>query len=76
MFARYHHNTAYVSEFTYFMQDFVQMHPEVIADQRRGWNIHWDHQVDFDELERAGHDSLPLRANENFTPVEVVKHPH
>ena len=76
MFARYHHNTSYVSEFTCFMQDFVQAHPEVIADQRRGWNIHWDHQVDFDELERGEHDSLPLKENENFTPVEVAKHPH
>lgn len=75
MFAR-HTSPDYVSEFTTFMQDFMQTHPDVIADQRRGWNIHWDHRVDFDELERAGHDSLPQKANENFTPVEPAKARH
>lgn len=58
----------YVSEFTVFMQDFLVEHPEVVADQRRGWNLHWDHQVDFDALDQAQHDSVPAKANENFLP--------
>lgn len=61
--------SGYISEFTLFMQDFIKEHPDVVADQRLAWHIHWDHQVDFDALERAEHDSLPAKANENFTPV-------
>lgn len=59
----------YISEFTLFMQDYLTQHPEVVVDQRRGWDMFWDHQVDFDALEKAQRDSVPARANENFDPL-------
>lgn len=37
---------AYVSEFTQFMNGYLQAHPAVKKDQMRGWYIYWDHHVD------------------------------
>lgn len=49
----------YVSEFTRFIDHYLAEHPEVVKDQKRGWNIHWDHQVDFQALKEAGEDAVP-----------------
>jgi hypothetical protein len=51
----------YVSEFEQFMQGYLQQHPEVIDDQREGWNIFWDKRVDLDALRVAEQDRVPQR---------------
>ncbi len=37
---------AYVSEFTDFMNRYLEEHPEVVEEQRRGWNFFWNPKVD------------------------------
>lgn len=49
----------YVSEFTRFINGYLDGHPEVVQDQKRGWNIYWDHRVDFQALKEAGEDAVP-----------------
>jgi hypothetical protein len=49
----------YVSEFTVFMNHFLEEHPEVVEDQQHGWNIYWNHEVDFEELKEAEEDRVP-----------------
>jgi len=51
--------SGYVSEFTHFIDDFVEHHPEALADQRRGWSMYWNRKVDFDRLEQAEQDNVP-----------------
>jgi hypothetical protein len=29
-------------EFTTFIERFLKEHPEVVADQQRGWDIYWN----------------------------------
>ena len=50
----------YVSEFEQFLDQYKQTHPNVEADQRRGWNIWWDHNLDLTEVDRARQDSVPV----------------
>ncbi len=50
----------YVSEFDNFLDQYLQRHPEVQRDQRRGWYIFWDKDVDLAAQEQAQHDSVPL----------------
>jgi len=49
----------YVSEFMVFMNRYLKEHPEVVEDQHRGWNIYWNHEVDFEELKEAEEDQVP-----------------
>lgn len=49
----------YVSEFTAFMNDYLDKHPEVVADQARGRAIYWDRKLNFDELKKEAEDSAP-----------------
>jgi hypothetical protein len=49
----------YVSEFTRFMDGYLAGHPEVVRDQKFGWNIYWDHAVDFRALKEAEEDAVP-----------------
>ena len=51
----------YVSEFTQFMDTFLQEHPDVIENERRGWYIFWDRHVDLGELKKAKEDSVPTK---------------
>jgi hypothetical protein len=48
----------YVSEFEQFMDSFMAGHPEVGRDQRRGWDIWWDHRVDLDALDKQRADTV------------------
>ena len=63
----------YVSEFTQFMNRFLAEHPKVVADQRRGWNIHWKPIVDPRALEDAEADRIPYAAYESDPPVRHAK---
>ena len=56
----------YVSSFTQFMDMFLENHPEVVEDQRLGWRIFWDRQVNFDELRQANEDSIPVKGYDYF----------
>lgn len=38
-------------EFTEFMDAYLKAHPEVLIDQKRGWNIYWNPKQA--ELERT-----------------------
>ncbi|HYP67378.1 MAG TPA: DUF3460 family protein [Thiobacillaceae bacterium] len=66
---------SYVSEFTVFMNHYLEEHPEVVEDQQRGWNIYWNHEVDFEELKEAEEDRVPDDSY-GFNPVphSVVHH--
>ena len=55
-----HAHTGYVSEFTQFIDEFMEKHPEVEENRRRGWKIFWDRKVDFEDLEKAARDSVPV----------------
>lgn len=52
-------NSAYVSEFTTFIDRYLEKHPEVVEDQRRGRDIYWDRKVDLKAQEEATYDSVP-----------------
>ena len=66
---------AYVSDFAHFMDDFLDHHPEVVDDQRRGWSIYWNHELDINEQEKAGQDAVPVGAYYYFdmTPPAPAK---
>lgn len=56
----YRHN--YVSEFTEFIDRYVQQHPAVQQEQRRGRNIFWDRDVDLKELDKERADSVGIKS--------------
>ena len=41
------------------MDQFLEERPDVVADQRRGWHIFWDRDVDLEELKKANEDTVP-----------------
>lgn len=49
----------YVSEFTLFMNQYLAKHPEVVEDQKRGWDIYWNRKVDLAAFEKAKEDYVP-----------------
>lgn len=49
----------YVSEFTRFMETFMANHPEARKDQRKGWQIFWDKQVDLKAQAQRAHEEIP-----------------
>ncbi len=51
--------SGYVSEFTRFIDAYLQAHPEVRTSQRQGWRIFWERPLNIGELQRAGTDSVP-----------------
>jgi hypothetical protein len=50
---------AFVSEHTQFIGRFLAEHPDVRDDQRIGWRIYWDKQVDLAALKQAETDTEP-----------------
>jgi len=52
-------HAGYVSEFTQFIEHYLDDHPDVRQDQKLGWRLWWERPVNFKELERAGQDSVP-----------------
>lgn len=54
-------DAGYVSEFTQFIDKFLEEHPEVVENQRTGWYIFWNRKVDFEELKKASEDSVPTK---------------
>lgn len=52
-------NKAYVSEFETFMNRFLQAHPEVVAEQRRGWRSFWEVKIDRKTAHVSKEDIVP-----------------
>ena len=50
---------AYVSEFTGFMNQYLDEHPEVVDDQRRGWEFFWKAKVDLTTPDITRKDRAP-----------------
>lgn len=50
---------SYVSEFTNFMNHYLEEHPEVVDEQMRGYNFFFNPEIDREELENADKDSAP-----------------
>lgn len=66
--------SGYVSEFSRFIDHYLQEHPEVVEDQRRGWNIFWNHHVDFVEQKLAEEDAVPDDSYGFKWPVHHQQH--
>lgn len=49
----------FVSEYTLFMNRYLAKHPEVVEDQKRGFNIWWDKKVDSAAIKEANEDYVP-----------------
>jgi hypothetical protein len=48
----------YVSEFTVFMNKYLKENPDVVEDQRRGRDIHWNPKIaEQERLNLPGTDS-------------------
>ncbi|MGE5468526.1 MAG: DUF3460 family protein [Ignavibacteria bacterium] len=54
------YDPTYVSEFGQFMKEYLDRHPEVVADQYRGRAIWWDKPADFKMMEDTARDSVPV----------------
>ena len=52
-------NRQYVSEFTAFINHYLEEHPDVVKEQHRGWRIYWDHKIDLAEQARIAKDRVP-----------------
>lgn len=51
----------FVSEFEQFLGGYKAAHPDVEADQLRGWHIWWDRQVEAGEQEMRRKDTVPVK---------------
>lgn len=49
----------YVSEFTEFMDRYLEEHPEVVRDRSVGFGIYWNRKVDFKALGQAARERAP-----------------
>ena len=43
------------SEFMTFINDFLKAHPEVVKDQKYGWDIYWNPRKGPEDNTVAGH---------------------
>ena len=50
---------AYVSEFTEFMDRYLQAHPEVVKEQIRDWDDDWHPRTDLEALDKEPEDIVP-----------------
>ncbi|MEO8331666.1 MAG: DUF3460 family protein [Gallionella sp.] len=50
---------AYVSEFTNFMNQYLEAHPEVVAEQRSGWESFWKRKAELRAPEKTRDDLAP-----------------
>lgn len=55
----HHVDRAFVSEYTQFIEHYLEEHPEVVADQHDGRLIYWDKKVDLEAQKKAEMDSVP-----------------
>jgi hypothetical protein len=53
--------TRYVSEFEAFLNRYREDHPGMEDEQRRGWQIWWDHRQDLDAVDRQKRDTVATK---------------
>jgi len=70
-------------EFTTFMETYLENHPGVVEDQRRGWDIYWNAQLSQSGQEGGWgdeHPDLELLLDDElqgrFVPVIFLGHSH
>jgi hypothetical protein len=62
----------YVSEFTVFINQYLEQHPEVVDQRQRGWNDDWQpHRFDAAALRETAEDSV---ADDTYGFNWVVRH--
>ena len=49
----------YVSEFTKFMNQYLDEHPEVVEEQKRGWASFWQLKAEIRAPEKTREDIAP-----------------
>jgi hypothetical protein len=49
----------YVSDYTRFIDQFIQEHPDVLEEQRSGRLLYWDKRVDLVAQKKAETDTVP-----------------
>jgi hypothetical protein len=52
-------NRTYISEFSVFMNHYLEDHPEVVAEQRRGWEFFWNPKADLEAMDKEPEDIAP-----------------
>lgn len=52
-------NRHYVSDYTRFIDGFLERHPEEVEEQAKGWYIWWDKRIDLDEQAREAAATVP-----------------
>lgn len=50
---------SYVSDYTRFIDQFIQGHPDVLEEQRSGRLLYWDKRVDLVAQKKAETDTVP-----------------
>lgn len=50
---------SFVSDYTLFIDHYLEEHPEVVEDQHTGRRIYWDKKVDLAALAKAEMDTVP-----------------
>lgn len=56
------------TEYIRFMNEFLKAHPEVVEDQKVGWDIYWNPRRDAEAMEERDEDPPP--------PWEPPEHTH
>lgn len=51
-------DTGYVSEFTVFIGQYLEQHPQVVEEQQRGWRSFWTPKIDLPALGEAREDPV------------------
>ncbi len=59
--------TGYISEFTLFINQYLAKHPEVIEDQKRGWDRYWNPKADQEALKKYQEGSVPDELRERLS---------
>lgn len=55
-------HSGYVSEYDQFHNAYMAGHPGAERDQRRGWTIWWDRQVDLADWKKQREDAVPVKS--------------
>lgn len=63
----------YVSDFTLFINHYLANHPEVVAEQKRGWDRYWNPDADQVVLAQNSADTAPNDGYGFFLPAGIDK---
>lgn len=63
----------YVSDFTLFINHYLANHPEVVAEQKRGWDRYWNPGADQARQAQNSEDCVPNDGYGFFLPAGIGK---